>query len=142
MEDSPSEKDVIKWQYVEHYYPYMIEKLRLIDQAIQFGNQMVAFTEMNTLFIHINNAISTEQNQIFQEMIALKNEIRKDINILTYLQMSDHHGKIKIRQTSKIMTELNAKIDKFYMLLMGTMDKLNMFFPRDKKSMSSPLYQN
>lgn len=137
----PKEKDVIRWQYVEHYYPYMIDKLKLIDSALQYGNYLVAFTELNSLFIQINNPILKEKPETFQALIDLKEEIREKINVLTYLQLGNHHNRIKIKQMSGVMGELSQQIDKFYMLLMGVMDELNMFFPREKKDLRLPIYR-
>ena len=135
------EEKIIKWQFAEGYYKYLLEKMRRIDYYLLSSMYAEAFRELKQIFIQINGPISNHNKDLYfklSELLATIDQVNNNYqNAMLNREQSMQH----LRIATKLKIKLEVCIYDFYMTLFKTIDDLNMLFPKDKKDNRLPIYQ-
>lgn len=124
---------IIRWQFVEDYYKYLIEKIARIDMYLSLNEYEYAYREIKQIFAQINNAIKDHDQKFFNDLVDQLTTL--DILIESYelSKLQEKEGRKYLIQLSKQRKFIDNKLYKLYTDIMAIMDRLNMLFPKQDK---------
>lgn len=108
-----------------------------------FQNYEIVFEELYTAFIHINEEVLKDDKTktTHQEFMDKAQVLEDTILRLRREEVKDLFSIVRLKKQTKLKKEIQKQSRELYMVLMGLVSDLNMFFPKVKQDGRLPIYK-
>lgn len=132
----------INWHFTSSYYPYLAEKVKMMDRLLQMQRYGQAFTEMHQVYCHWTNPIRKYYAKKRKENLKRMKELIKKINdsSLDFDRLLVIHDKSRpvLLKMAEIKFGLKSDVYEFYGLLFEALDDIGVLAPKTNNSGLTP----
>lgn len=133
--------DQVAWTYTSNYYPYLVQKHKLIDHLLLSNKYRVAFESMRQIFCTWQNSIrkryKKQKKANWTQLNDLIISIEADCLQFDKMAIRSPSNQRLIAMTKK-NSEIKQQVYEFYKLLFEGLDDIGVLAPKTRSSFKTP----